>query len=35
MPDEGGLPGMGKEMIVADFQMEGMSAMERLKRWLR
>ena len=34
MPDEGGLL---REMIVAEFQMEGMSAMaiERLSRWVR
>ena len=32
MPDEGGLPGLEREMMVADFHMEGMSAMavERL-----
>ena len=37
MPDEEGLPGLGREMMVSDFQMEEMSAMaiERLKRWVR
>ena len=32
MPEAGGLPGLGREMMVADFHMEGMSAvaMERL-----
>ena len=37
MPDEEGLAGLGREMMMADFQMEGMSAaaMERLKRLTR
>ena len=32
--EDGGLPGLGREMIIADFQIEGMldEAMERLKR---
>ena len=34
---EGGLPGLGRVIMVADFQMEGMSALriERLKRCVR
>ena len=37
MPNEGSLPGLGREMMVADFQMKDMSAMaiERLRRWAR
>jgi hypothetical protein len=34
---DGGLPGFGMAMIVADFQMAGMSALarDRLKSWVR
>ena len=34
---DGGLPGLGMAMIVADFQMAGMSALarDRLNRWVR